>query len=140
MREINIQKLIEWLGPDGAIAGLERSDITVSELREIAIHHGFVAERKLKRTDIIIDLVNRNSTRIDKTVDELLGMNREDIRDYFRDRKVSRTELLSLLSQFDIRPMYGDKGNLTDFAAREISDLGMYQRVAKGARSTQADP
>ena len=137
MREINVQKLVEWLGPDGAIAGLERSDITVSELREIAIHHGLAAEKKLKRSDIITDLVNRNFTRIDKTVDELLGMNRDDIRDYFRDRKVSRTELLSLLSQFDIRPMYGDKGNLMDFAAREISGLGMYQRVAKGARGTQ---
>ena len=137
MREINIQELIEWLGSDGAIAGLEGSDITVSQLREIAIHHGLVVDKKIKRSDIIVDLVNRNSTRIEKTVDELLGMNRDDLRDYFRDRKVSRTELLSLLSQFDIRPMYGDKANLMDFAAREISDLGMYQRVARGARGTR---
>lgn len=137
MREVNIQQLIEWLGPDGAIAGLEGSDITVSQLHEMAIHHGLAVDKKMKRSDIIVDLVNRNSTRIEKTVDELLGMNRDDLRDYFRDRKVSKTELLSLLSQFGIRPMYGDKANLMDFAAREISDLGMYQRVARGARGTR---
>ena len=61
-------------------------------------------------------------------------MNCDDLSNYFRNRKVSRTELLKLLSQFDIRPTPGDKANLMDFAAREISDVGMYQRVAKGAR------
>ena len=62
-------------------------------------------------------------------------MNRDDLCKYFRSRKVSRTELLKLLSQFDIRPTAGDKVNIIDFAAREISDVGMYQRVAKGTRS-----
>ena len=134
MKEINIEKLIEWLGPKGAIAGLEGSDVTVSELHDMAIHHGLTVEKRTKREDIIVDLVNRNSIRIDKTTDELLGMSHDDLRDYFKNRKVSRTELLKLLMQFDIQPAYGDKGNLIDFAAREISDFGMYQRVAKGAR------
>ena len=134
MKDINVEKLIEWLGPDGAIAGLEGSNLTVLELYEMAVRHGLTAERRTKRGDIIIDLVNRNSIKIDKTADELLAMNRDDLGDYFKNRKVSRTELLKLLSQFDIRPAPGDKVNLVDFAAREISDVGMYQRVAKGAR------
>ena len=134
MTEINIEKLIEWLGPDGAIAGLEGSNVTVAELYDMAIHHRLTVEKRTKRGDIIVDLVNRNSIRIDKTTEELLGMNRDDLRNYFRNRKVSRTELLKLLSQFDICPTPGDKVNLMDFAAREISDFGMYQRVAKGAR------
>ena len=134
MKEINIEKLIEWLGPDGAIAGLEGSNVTVSELCEMGVRHGLTVERRTKRGDIIVDLVNRNTTRIDKTTEELLAMNCDDLSNYFRNRKVSRTELLKLLSQFDIRPTPGDKANLMDFAAREISDVGMYQRVAKGAR------
>ena len=134
MREVNVEKLIEWLGPDGAIAGLEQSDITVPELYEMAIRNGAAVERKTRRADIIVDLVNRNSTRVEKTVDELLAMSREDLCNYFRSRKVSRTELLKLLLQFDICPSPRDRANLMDFAAREISDVGMYQRVAKGAR------
>ena len=136
MKEINIEKLVEWLGPDGAIAGLERSNITVSELYEVAVRCGLAVEKRTKRGDIIVDLVHRNSIRIDKTTDELLTMNRDDLSSYFRSRKVSRTELLKLLSQFDIRPDPSDKVNLVDFAAREISDVGMYQRVAKGVRRT----
>ncbi len=134
MKEINIEKLIEWLGPDGAIAGLEGSNVTVSELYEMAIRHGLTVERRTKRGDIIVDLVNRNSIRIDKTTEELLAMNRDDLSNYFRTRKVSRTELLKLLSQFDFRPTPSDKAALMDFAAREISDVGMYQRVAKGRK------
>ena len=64
MKEINIEKLIEWLGPDGAIAGLEGSNVTVSELYEMAVRRGLTLERRTKRGDIIVDLVNRNSTRI----------------------------------------------------------------------------
>ena len=134
MKEINVEKLIEWLGPDGAIAGLEESTLTVSELYEMAVSRGSTLERKTKRCDVIIDLVNRNSINIDKTSDELLAMNRNDLKNYFNDKKVSRTELLKLLSEFDLRPTSRDMINLVDFAAREISDIGMYQRVAKGTR------
>lgn len=136
MKEVNVEKLIEWLGPDGAIAGLERSNLTVSELYEMAVRLGLTVERRARRGDIIIDLVNRNSIKIDKTTDELLKMNCDDLSSYFKTRRVSRTELLKLLLQFDIHPAPGDKVNLVDFAAREISDVGMYQRVAKGARGT----
>ena len=36
MNEINIKKLVEWLEPEGASAGLEGSNITVSALYEKA--------------------------------------------------------------------------------------------------------
>ena len=137
MREISIEKLIDWLGRDGAIAGLEGSDITVSELSEIAAHHSLVVERKARRSDIIVELVNRDVDRIDKTTEELLAMKYDSLKEYLRDKKVSKAELLNLLSQLDICPGRGVNTNLTnlvDFAAREISDLGMYQRVARGAR------
>ena len=135
MREISVKKLIEWLGRDGAIAGLEKSDITLSELHEIAIHYGLLVQEKTRRGDIIIDLVNRDVVRIDKTTDELLSMKHDDLKKYLTDRKVSRTELLHLASKFDLRIGRETNTNLVDFLAREISDFGMYQRVAKGIRS-----
>lgn len=134
MRMIDVDKLIEWLGPDGAIAGLERGDITASELYGIAAHCGLAVEKKMRRRDIINELVNRNFVRISKTTEELLAMNEDDLRKYFEDKKVSTTELLNLLSQFQIRPGGKAKIKLVDFVAREVSDLGMYQRVAKGTR------
>lgn len=134
MNDIDVEKLIEWLGPDGAIAGLEGSGLTISDLYELASHYSLHVETKMKRSDIIIELINRNFVRIDKTIEELLAMNYEHLKKYLKDKKISRTELLNLLSQFDIHPRSEAKKNLLDFVAREISDLGMYERVAKGRR------
>ncbi len=138
MRETGIEKLVEWLGSDGAIAGLESSDVTVSELCEMAARRGLSLEKRARRGDIIVDLVHRIPVRIDRTTDELLKMSRDDLGSYFRSRKVSRTELVDLLSQFDIRSSPGDRVSLVDLAAREISDVGMYQRVAMGGQRKQA--
>ncbi len=134
MKNIEVEKLIEWLGPDGAIAGLEDSKLTVSELFELASHYGLSVEKKMRRSDIINELINWKFVRIDKTTEELLAMGHDDLKRYFENTKVSRTELLNLLSQFDIQPGSEAKKNLLDFVAREISDLGMYERVAKGKR------
>ena len=87
MNEINIEKLVEWLGPNGAIAGLERSNITVSKLCGMAIRSGFTVDKGTRRRDIIVDLVNRNFNRIDKSTDELLAMNYDELCKYFRDRE-----------------------------------------------------
>ena len=46
MNETNVKKLIVWLGREGAIAGLEKSALTISELHEIAVQRGAGAERK----------------------------------------------------------------------------------------------
>ncbi|MYB35359.1 MAG: hypothetical protein F4X92_09645 [Gammaproteobacteria bacterium] len=61
-----------------------------------------------------------------------MEMSHLDLKNYFSDRKVSRPELLRLLMELDTCPMPGSRRSLMDFAAREISDTGMYQRVARG--------
>lgn len=133
MKDIKIEKLVEWLGPEGTIAGLKASDITVPQLFDLAIRHGLTVEERVKRSDIIVELVNGSVSRIDKSTEELLEMSRADLKSYFSDKKVSRAELLKLLFELDIRPMPGGRVSLVDFAAREISDVGMYQRVARGS-------
>jgi len=132
MTELELEKLVEWLGPDGAIAGLESSHLTNSDLYDLAIHCGLSLDRKTRRSDIVNELVNWRVVRIEKPADELLTTNYEDLKAYFLAKRVSRTELLRILSKFDIQPKSEEMKNLIDFAAREISDLGMYERVAKG--------
>ena len=134
-KDLNLEKLIGWLGSNGAIAGLEGSDMSISELNELAVRHGLTARKGWKRREIIVDLVNGKSTRIDKTKDELMAMTHEDLASYFRKREISRTEMLGLLDELDIRPGIDAKKDLVDFAAREISDLGMFRRVARGRKS-----
>ncbi len=133
MKDINMEKLVEWLGPEGAIAGLEVSDVTVPQLCNMVMNLGLALDKRAKRSDIIADLVNGSVSRIDKSTEELLEMSRADLKNYFHNKKVSRAELLRLLTELDIRPIPHGRGSLMDFAAREISDAGMYQRVARGA-------
>jgi len=59
-------------------------------------------------------------------------MSKDELQRYFSDHMVSTRELMSILDYFGIAPKGKMRMKLTDFAANEISDLGMYQRVAKG--------
>jgi hypothetical protein len=135
MNSVDVDKLVEWLGPEGAIAGLDASDLTASELIEIGNVRGLTIDRKTRRRSIVIEIVNSRIPRIDKSQDDLLRMSRAELEAYFVARMVSRAELLGVLSQFGIEARSDDKKSLLEFAAREISDLGMYQRVAKGNSS-----
>lgn len=131
---IDIATLIEWLGRDGAIAGLEKSRLTVSDLCGIAERSGAAVEKRAPRTAIIVDLVNRDTARIDRTVDELMAMKYDDLKTYFVEKRVSMTELRKLLAGFGIPAQRIRAREIVDFAAREISGIGMYRRIAQGPK------
>jgi hypothetical protein len=131
---INLNELIRWLGPDGAIAGLAGSDLTVAELLDLATA-GRSYSPKIKRLELIKKLVLDARGEFAKTPEELIEMNAEELKRYFSEVKASRAEILEWLVALDIRPGSAARNNLADFAAREISDIGMYRRVAKGHAS-----
>lgn len=128
-----LEELLLWLGPDGAEAGLEKSDLTIAELLELDLDGGIAHNAKLKRSEIIKALVLSVRKRLTKTPEELMKMDQESLRAYFSENKITRAEILTLLSDLDIRPGSAAKKNLAEYAAREISDIGMYRRVASGA-------
>ena len=134
MKNVDINKLVEWLGPEGAVAGLERSPYTVSDLYNLAVGTGASVHGKMRRTDLINELVNRKISQIKKPLEELMLMKHQELKAYFEENRVSATELLKLLSEVGITPGSEARKHLADFAAREISELGMYKRVAEGPR------
>lgn len=132
MKPQDIATLTEWLGPEGALAGLDRSDLTNSELMMLARANNLLVDSKAPRKQIAVELVMGRLDRIDKGVDQLLEMSRDELQRYFSDRLVSSRELRQLLEGLGIAPKGRLRTRLAEFAASEISDLGMYQRVAKG--------
>ena len=132
MKAADIRKLVEWLGVDGAVAGLERSDCTNAELMVIAREAGHLVDKKTARRQIIIELVMSGEKRIDKTHEYLLNMSSEELQRYFSERMASTKEIMELLTELDIAPTGKIRGKLVDYAAREIGELGLFQRVAKG--------
>lgn len=130
--KIDVHLLTEWLGPEGAVAGLDRSYIANAELMILARENGVTVDKRTARRQITIELVMSNLKRLDKPTEYLLTMSADELQRYFVERMVSNKELMSILEELGIAPKGKTRNRLTEFAAQEISDLGMFQRVAKG--------
>ncbi len=136
---MDLEKLIAWLGVEGAIAGLDGSDLTAAELGELMSESKLPGHSKMKRRDLIRALVERKRLDLTKKPEELMEMDADALKTYFLAIKASKKEILDLLESLDIRPGSVARNNLTEFAAREISDIGMYRRVAQGAKSGEGN-
>lgn len=68
---------------------------------------------------------------MDKKLEDLLSMNESDLLSYFKKTKPSYAELTAVLGELEFRPDSEAKKNLYRYAARQISQTGMFQRVAK---------
>lgn len=132
LENVKLECLIEWLGPEGAVAGLDKSHHTNAELMILARSSGVSVDSKTARRQIAIETIMTRIQRVDKDTDQLLAMSREELVRYFNDRLVSTSELRTLLEKLEIAPRGKMRAKLVDFAANEISDLGMYQRIAQG--------
>lgn len=132
MSDLVISVLIDWLGPEGAVAGLEKGHLTNADLMMIARREGLDVEAKASRKQLTIELVMSDVKRVEKSADQLMQLSRDELKRYFLDRMVSNSELLAILTEMQIAPSRKIRGRMTDFAANEISDLGMYARVARG--------
>ncbi len=140
MSEISVASLIDWLGPEGAVAGLDKSKLTNADLMMIARREDINVEAKASRKQLTIELVMSQIKRIDKTAEQLVELSRDELKRYFSDRMVSNAELLSMLKEMEIAPSRKIRGRMIDFAANEISDLGVYSRVAKGRSASGTAP
>ncbi|MGA8383225.1 MAG: hypothetical protein WB710_19050 [Stellaceae bacterium] len=135
----DIKILIQWLGHDGARAGLEFSHLNVTELRNMAEAQGIRIPTKTRRADVVDHLMFLADQKIDKTLDEMLAMSSEGLLDYFDRTRPSRSELLRLLEKLDFHPGSEAQKSLYKYAARQISETGMFQRVARPSPSLTED-
>jgi len=123
--------IVLFLGRDGAIAGLAASDLTIAELHELSPDLP-LGGTKVKREDLIRRIVDHVRMTFLKSPAEMMSMEADDLREYFMRMRYSKSEIIDLLELLEIRPGGSMRRNLADFAAREISDIGMFKRVAQG--------
>jgi hypothetical protein len=129
---IDISTLIEWLGPEGARSGLRDSDLSLKDLIELVRACQLPLSPKPTRDEVANELAYQNRQKLDKPLDELMRMPRGDLLDYVEKKKPTISEALGILSQLGIKPGSEDRKHLLRFVAREISETGMFQRVAHG--------
>jgi hypothetical protein len=130
---IDTRRLVEWLGPEGARSGLRDSHLPLRNLIDLAKARGLPLPPKPTRDEVANELAYENLSKIDKTVDQLMEMPPRDLLEYLEKMKPTVHEILGILQQLGIRAGSEDRKHLVRFAAREISDTGMYQRISRGA-------
>ena len=137
---MDVPLLARWLGAAGARAGLLASrQCTIAALVGIAQSLGIEVAKKTTRRELIDELVRVASKRIDKSLDDLFEMERDDLVRYFDEREVETAELLDLLKELELSPDRTGRKNVIDFAARELSETGRFRRIARNQHRVTSD-
>jgi hypothetical protein len=135
----NIKTLVEWLGPEGAKVGLDYGHVRTAELKAMAEASGVKIRARASRSALAEQLVMFADQRLDKSLDEMLAMSSDALLEYFERTRPSRAELLRTLGQLDFHPEGESQRSLYKYAARQISETGIFQRVAR-PNSQRGDP
>lgn len=126
----NIRTIVDLLGTEGAAAGIERG-IAVADLKELIEKTGAKMPPRATKRELVNELIFGATKKIDKELEELLRMSSDAILSYFESVRPSRKELLLILEKLDFHPGSEAQKSLYKYAARQISETGMFQRVAK---------
>jgi len=125
--------LVDIVDRDGAVAALVKSKrFSKTALAESAKELGITVVPKDSKSTIASAIVRRVDRRIDKTIDDLMSMSREELIQYFEDTHCHQDELIELLDTLNFRSRARSRRDLVEFAAIQISSLGVFERVANG--------
>ena len=125
-----INRIVAIVGRDGAIAALRGSTrLTVQDLLRTASSLGLKVTTKDTKGEIAAKLVRYVDRPIDKSVDELKALSKDEIIQYFRQIECDQDELIELLSGIDLKSRARSKEALSEFAAGQLSSLGIFERL-----------
>ena len=114
--EIDVRMLVRWLGPHGARAGLEKSKrCTTDVLAKLGEALGLSLPKSATRQQMIEEIVRSANKRIDKPLEELVRLSRDELVAYLDKVDPERDELLELLKQIDAHPTKEGRRGLIEF-------------------------
>ena len=134
----DIKTLVEIVGRQGAHIALSRSDkIRAEELLKTAENLGIRLPKRTPKSEVAIAIVKHVDRRIDKSVDDLKQLSGPEILQYFSDVDPDTEEIIELLLSIDIKNRIRSRNSLFEFAAKQISSLGIFERLAHPSNSIQ---
>jgi ABC-type enterochelin transport system ATPase subunit len=129
--KLDIETLLAWLGPNGAKQGLLHSDLDAVSLLAILGDGEVSLSSKPSREEIVHEIIFSRLPRVKLKNEALLRMTKDELIDFFKKTHPSRREIVELLNRLGLRVGSEAKRNLIVFAAGEISDMGVYERVSR---------
>ena len=135
----DIKTLVEIVGRLGAQVALSRSDkIRAEELLKIAENLGIRLPKRTSKSEVAIAIIKHVDRRIDKSLDDLKKLSDSEMLQYFSDVDPDTEEIIELLLSIDIKNRIRSRKGLFEFAAKQISSLGVFERLAHPSDSIQA--
>jgi len=127
----DIKQLVDLVGREGAIFALEKSKkINTQALIDLARSIGLSPKMKDSKTNISTQIVQEVDKHIDKSLDELKEMSKDDLILYFEKVECHQDELIELLKNIDLKAQVKTHKTLIEFAAAQISSLGIFERLS----------
>ena len=134
----NIKILVEIVGRQGAQVALTGSDkIRADELLKTAEHLGIHLPKRTSKSEVALAIVKHVDRRIDKSLEDLKQLSGSEILQYFHDVDPDTEEVIELLLSIDIKNRLRSRRSLLEFAAKQISSLGVFERLTHPSNSIQ---
>lgn len=129
----DIKVLVSIVGRQGAIAALESgTKHKLQQLTEFARTNSISVDKKPTKKSLSSAIVRHVDKRIQKPLDELKKMSKEELVAYFKEVDCDQSDLLDLLSTIDLKAQVKSKSALMEFAAIQIQSLGVFERLSNG--------
>lgn len=136
MNAVGVATLVSLVGRAGAIQALTCSEVVKAEdLRCFAKTLEIPVASKAAKKELARQVVRRVDRRIKKSIAELQALDRNEIMGYLDATGCDADELRDLLERARL-PVQAkmSRNDLLNFAAIEISSLGMFERLATAAK------
>lgn len=128
----DVRALVMIVGRRGAQAALTNSDqIRAEDLVVAADSLGITLPKRTPKTELASAIIKHLDRRISKSLDELKQLSVSEIIDYFQAVDADSDEVIELLQSIDIKNHARSRKHLLEFAANQISNLGIFERLAR---------
>ena len=126
-----IKRLVDIVGRRGAQAALCNSDLVRAEdLLVVAGDSGIHLPKRTPKAELANAIIKQLDRRISKPLDELKQLSVPEIVSYFNAVDAETEEVIELLKSIDIKNRARSRKDLFEFAANQISNLGIFERLA----------
>lgn len=127
----DIKQIVDIVGREGAIFALEKSKkVNTKILIDLARSIGLSPKTKDSKKNISTQIVQEVDKQIDKSLDELKELSKDDLIFYFEKVECHQDELIELLKNIDLKAQVKTNKALIEFAAMQISSLGIFERLS----------
>lgn len=129
--ESDIKQIVDTVGREGAISALEKSKkVNTKILIDLARSIGLSPKTKDRKKNISTQIIQEVDKHIDKSLDELKKMSKDDLILYFQKVECHQDELIELLKNIDLKAQVKTNKALFEFASMQISSLGIFERLS----------